>query len=102
MATFVEIINEESEYTKLMNVCRDCFNDGDILNKQSLLREYMKYYSSKDIGAATKAVNDEFDRLMTNLKSYAKVKEVSRGNYERRLRKTSREERRHEQKEVSI
>ena len=102
MATFVEKINEDSEYTKLVNVLKECFEDGHILNKQLLIEQYMKHYSLTDIGEANKVVKDEFDRIITNLATYSKVRQLSNGQYVLRLKKTSREERRHEQKEMSI
>lgn len=102
MATFVEKINEESEYTKLVNVLKECFEDGQIFNKQLLIEQYMKHYSLTDIGEANKVVTDEFDRIITNLATYSKVRQLSNGQYVLRLKKTSREERRHEQKEMSI
>lgn len=81
MATFIERVNEKSNYTKLITVLKECFEYGEILNQRQLIIKFREYYKIQDIGEATKIVEEEFERIVTNLALYAKVKKISNGQY---------------------
>ncbi len=95
MATFVERIDNESDYTKIVTVLRECFEDGEIFNRQLVTERYMKHHEIQDIREANRAIKKEFDRVITNLAMYSKVTMIGNGQYILRLKKQSKEEQMH-------
>lgn len=92
MATFVERIDNESDYTKIVTVLRECFEDGEIFNRQLVTERYMKHHEIQDIGEANRVIKTEFDRVITNLAMYSKVSMLGNGQYALMLKKRSKEE----------
>ena len=81
MATFVERIDSESNYTKVFNVIKLGFKDGEIFNRQLVTEKYMQHYETQDRGEANRVIKQELERVITNLASYSKVKRLSNGQY---------------------
>ena len=92
MATFVERIDNESDYTKIVTVLRECFEDGEIFNRQLVTERYMKHHEIQDIGEANRVIKTEFDRVIINLAMYSKVSMLGNGQYALMLKKRSKEE----------
>ncbi len=105
MATFVERVDSESEYTKVFNVIKLGFEDGEIFNRQLVIEKYMQYYGIQDRGEADRIVKQQLGRVITNLASYSKIRQLSTGQYALCLKRKSREEQiqeRQEQKEMIV
>lgn len=102
MATFVERIDSESNYTKVFNVIKLGFKDGEIFNRQLVTEKYMQHYETQDRGEANRVIKEELERVITNLASYSKVKRLSNGQYVLCLKKKSKEEQIHEEKGMTI
>lgn len=102
MATFVERIDSESNYTKVFNVIKLGFKDGEIFNRQLVTEKYMQHYETQDRGEANRVIKQELERVITNLASYSKVKQLSNGQYVLCLKKKSKEEQIHEEKGMTI
>ena len=102
MATFVERIDGESDYTKVFNVIKLGFKDGEIFNRQLVTEKFMQHYGIDDRGEANRVIKQELERVITNLASYSKVKRLSNGQYILCLKKKSKEEQTHENKEMII
>ena len=101
MATFVERIDSESDYTKVFNIIKR-FEDGEIFNRQLVTEKYMQHYETQDRGEANRVIKQELERVITNLASYSKIKRLSNGQYILCLKKKSKEEQIHENKEIII
>ena len=97
MATFVEKIDKDSDYIKVIEVVKT-FKDGEIFTMQNLIRRYMEYYQITDIEEATKVVGSEFKRVVTNLMQYSKLKKLANGQCRVCLKRNPREERIHTKK----
>lgn len=97
MATFVERMDSESAYTRIVTVLKECFEDGEIFNRQIVTERFMEYYEIQDMGEANKVIKEEFDRVIANLAIYSKIKKLSNGQYVLRLKKQSKEEHMHTQ-----
>ena len=102
MATFEERIDSESNYTKVFNVIKLGFKDGEIFNRQLVTEKYMQHYETQDRGEANRVIKQELERVITNLASYSKVKRLSNGQYVLCLKKKSKEEQIHEEKGMTI
>ena len=102
MATFVERIDSESNYTKVFNVIKLGFKDGEIFNRQLVTEKYMQHYETQDRGEANRVIRQELERVITNLASYSKVKWLSNGQYVLCLTKKSKEEQIHQEKGMTI
>ena len=102
MATFVERIDSESNYTKVFKVIKLGFKDGEIFNRQLVTEKYMQHYETQDRGEANRVIKEELERVITNLASYSKVKRLSNGQYVLCLKKKSKEEQTHEEKGMTI
>ena len=102
MATFVERIDSESNYTKVFNVIKLGFEDGEIFNRQLVTEKFMQHYGIDDRGEANRVIKQELERVITNLASYSKIKRLSNGQYILCLKKKSKEEQIHEEKGMTI
>ena len=98
MATFVERVDSESEYTKVFNVIKSGFKDGEIFNRQLVIEKYMQQYEIQDRREADRIIKQQLERVITNLASYSKVIQLSHGQFVLCLRKKSKEEQEHEKK----
>ena len=99
MATFVERVDSESEYTKVFNVIKSGFKDGEIFNRQLVIEKYMQQYEIQDRREADRIIKQQLERVITNLASYSKIRQLSTGQYALCLKRKSREEQEYKKQE---
>ena len=92
MATFVERMDSKSDYIRIVTVLKECFEDGEIFNRQIVAERFMNYHEIHDVGEVNRVIKNEFDRVITNLAMYSKVSMLGNGQYALMLKKRSKEE----------
>ena len=95
MATFVERMDSKSDYIRIVTVLKECFEDGEIFNRQIVAERFMNYHEIHDVGEVNRVIKNEFDRVITNLAMYSKITMLGNGQYVLKLKKQSREEQLH-------
>lgn len=80
MSFLIERINEESNYTKIINLLKERFEDGEIFSLQILKDKYMQEYFVSELEARN-IVKAEYNRVITNLAMYRKIGRLPNGSY---------------------
>ncbi len=102
MATFVERVDEESNYRKLLTVIKEGFKDGEIFNRRLVAERYMQKYEIQNIGEVNHIIKQEFERIITNLRYYSKVRILPNGQYVLCFKKKAKEEQVHPDNVMAI
>ncbi len=97
MATFVERMDSKSDYIRIVTVLKECFEDGEIFNRQIVAERFMNYHEIHDVGEVNRVIKNEFDRVITNLAMYSKVTMLGNEQYVLKLKKQSKEKQIHRQ-----